>query len=408
MQAIDPETSEAYIDRLEDILERKWCETQLAEYKEFVENHSPVGLWSHRFPTVSPIVPLLFQYHNPEYRRKQEAPLGYWYGDPIHTLKQLAGQVFLFEEYWSSLPNNIGVSNIKYRLRTADKFDGFLFELMVATDSKLNRYKNHDVEPLFFDPRTEEGGADILLRKERERLAIQCKSRSPFAALNMSFDIFQYIFGCFYRLVQDSGHSYRLTLDLSNRLQTSDAGKIINFLTSTVKSGLNVPKHSIDSSYQIELARLNILINGITESEINRLLHKDPANLFCGIGGLNPGQGDATVFNRIAVFSVSARQAESLETSIIKIIRRAASEANVDSPLILAIHFYGHIKVEDYLRHASNRNRLRRKVDTVLKSFPSIKYVNVSTNRQEYVTLLGGEQLVQTQYLEITNHFYSE
>lgn len=406
MEAIDPKTGKLYIQKLENILGEAWCKTQLAEYKEFTDKYSPTGLWSHRFPTTSPIVPLLFQYHYPKYRRRQPMPLGYWYGDPIHILLQLAGAICIFEDYWARLPRDMGASNIKYKLSNADQFNGFLFELLVGIDSKLYRYKDFEVEPLFFDPRTVEGGADIIIRKEAKELAIQCKTRSPLSALDMSFDIFQYVFGCFYRLVQDSGHSYKFVLNLNTKLELSEVDELLDLLNSAVRSGLQIPRHKRNSSYQVELSRLDIPISGLSESNIREILRRDTANLFCEVGGLNPNQGDATAFNRIAVFSVSARESPSLEETIIHIVGHAAGEARVSCPLILAIHLYVNTRWEDYLRNPSNQTRLRRRVDTILKSYPGIKYINVSSNRQEYTNLPAGEQLIQTQYLEITNHYY--
>ena len=383
-----------------------WCAVQLAEYKEFKERYSPIGLWSHRFPKTSPLVPLLFQYHYPEHRRKQNVPFGYWYGDPIHTLIQLAGAVCLFENYWTSLPNGIGAPNIKYKLSEAEQFSGFLFELLVAIDSKLYKYRDCQVEPLFFDPRTVEGGADIFIRKGDNEIAIQCKTRSPLSALAMSFDIFQYIFGRFYKLVQDTGHSYKFTMNLNDKFELGDIDDLLTLLNSAIKSGLQIPMHSGDPLYQVELSRLDVPINGISESDIKRLLSRDRANLFCEIGGFNAAQGDATRFNRIAICSVSARQAESLEESVIRIVRQAASETQVSCPLTLAIHFYGQFRFEDYLRNPTNRSRLRRRIDATLKSYPRVKSVNVSSNRQEYASLPSGAQLIRTQYLEIQSRYF--
>lgn len=406
MEPVDSKKAKLYVQKLESILGNEWCQTQLAEYKEFASKYSPTGLWSHRLPKTSPIVPLLFQYHYPAHGRKQGSPLGYWYGDPIHTLIQLASAICLFEDYWACLPNDMGAFNIKYKLSQADQFNGFLFELLVAIDSKFYKYRDCEVEPIFFDPRTVEGGADIVIHRAESKIAIQCKTRSPLSALNMPFDIFQYIFGCFYRLVQDSGHSYEFTLRLNEKLEAADIDNILALLTSTVRSGLQIPMHSPKSHYQVKLSRMDVPVIGLSESDIQSLLDRDEANLFCEVAGFNPGEGDATRFNRIALCSVSATKVESLEQSIIRILRQAAGQAKVRCPLVLAIHFYGQIRFEDYLRNPTNRNRLRRRIDAILKSYPMIKSINVSSNRQEYASLPSEAQLLRTQYLEIDNSYF--
>ena len=83
MEAIDGKTGRKYIERLENLLGKDWCNTELEKYKEFQEKYSPYGMWSHRQPMTPPIVPLLFQYKHPESRQHQAIPLGYWYGEPI-------------------------------------------------------------------------------------------------------------------------------------------------------------------------------------------------------------------------------------------------------------------------------------------------------------------------------------
>ena len=173
MKAIDAQTSRLYIEKLENILGRDWCDQELAKHREFVEKYSPVGMWSHRHPTTSPIVPLLFQFKCPEFRESQAIPLGYWYGDPIHYLQELASSIFMFEDFWSKLPDARGVSNIKYKITDASQFSGFAYELLVAVGYRSNsEYSNYDIEPLFFDPATSEGIPDIVLRKDNRQIAI--------------------------------------------------------------------------------------------------------------------------------------------------------------------------------------------------------------------------------------------
>lgn len=135
-EEIKLETSTLHISKLKNILGNDWCADELAKYKGFRERYSPTDLWSHRFPTMSPIVPLLFQYEYPDYRKSQTSPLGHWYGDPIHYLRQLAGSIFMFEDYWSKLPNDRGIDNIRFKLSEPGQFSGFVFEILVAIDSK--------------------------------------------------------------------------------------------------------------------------------------------------------------------------------------------------------------------------------------------------------------------------------
>lgn len=238
-------------------------------------------------------------------------------------------------------------------------------------------------------------------------MAIQCKTRNPLAALDMSFDMFQYVFGCFYRLVRDSGYSYRITLNVRRKLENADIDRLMNLFSGAVKTGLEIPKHIEDNAYDIELSRLNIPIEGISLGKINRLLAKDKANLFTEIGGFNPHKRKAKSFNRIALLSVSASQHESIEESVVNIVKRAASEARVSSPLILAIHLFRYIEWGTYLRNVANQKRLHLRLDPILKSYPKIQSVSISSNRQQYVDIPDGAELLRTPYLRIPNNYFS-
>ena len=405
MESIDPKTSELFIGKLRSILGDDWCADQLARYSEFRKNYSPTDMWSHRSPRTPPIVPLLFHHEHVKYRGDQP-PLGHWYGDPIHYLKQLATAVFMFEDYWSQLPDNMGVNNIQYKLTNAEQFNGFVFELLVAVDSKFYAYKDYEIEPIFFDPRATEGGADIIIKRGTEEIAIQCKTRNPLAALDMSFDMFQYVFGCFYRLMRDSGYSYKITLNVKRKLENADIDSLMSLFSGAVKNGLEIPKHTEDNAYDIELSRLNIPIEGINLDTINRLLAKEKANLFTEIGGFNPHKKKAKSFNRIALVSVSVSRHESIEESVVNIVKRAARETRVSSPLILAIHLFGYIEWETYLRNVANQKKLDDRLDPTLKSYPNIKSVSISSNKQQYVDLPDGAHLVRTPYLRIPNKYF--
>ncbi len=228
MEAIDAKTGKLYIEKLESILGKDWCNQELEKYGEFQEKYSPVGMWSHRHPTTSPIVPLLFQYEHPEFRKHQAIQLGYWYGEPVLYLVQLASSIFSFEEFWSKLPKNRGVDNIKYKLTNASQFGGFAYELLVAVGYRSNNeYSDYVIEPLFFDPDTSKGIPDIVLRKDDDEIAIQCKTRSPSSANIMSFEEFQYFFGHFLRFIQDSNSSYKLSLKIKESLDIEKIDQLL-------------------------------------------------------------------------------------------------------------------------------------------------------------------------------------
>ena len=404
MEAIDAQTSKLNIAKLESILGRTWCDQELVKFQEFMEKYSPSGMWSHRLPTTSPIVPLLFQYKHPEFREHQ-APLGYWYGDPIHYLRALAGSIFTFEDFWSKLPNPRGViNNIKYKLTDASQFSGFLFELMVAVGYKSkDGYSNYDVVPIFFNPATSPGVPDIILQKDRDQIAIQCKTRSPLSAPVMSFEYFQYLFGRFMRLIQDYGNSYKLSINLKRKLDIEDIDELLEILRSAIKSNLELPKHAINASCDMELSRLTIPLSGLTKHDLNKILGKDNANLFAEIGGVG-SKGSAVT--KVALCSVSASHQKSAEEWVASIVKEAADEAQGANPLIIAIHLYQYIPWEIYFKNRSNTRKLEQKLYPIFKSHPRIKHINISSNRQEFFSPSNIETTLETQYVEFDNPFF--
>lgn len=403
MKAIDAETSRLYIEKLEEILGRDWCDQELEKYRGFVEKYSPAGMWSHRHPSTSPIVPLLFQYKYPDLRRNQATPLGYWYGDPIHYLQELAGSIFLFEEFWSKLPDNRGANNIKYRLTNPYQFSGFWYELLVAVGYKSNsEYSEYDIEPLFFDPATAPGIPDIVLQKDDEQIAIQCKARNPLSAHIMSYEEFQYLFGCFFRLIQDSNNSYKLSMYLRGKFDVVKIDSLLELLRSAIRSNLEIPKHAENSSYDMEFSRLPIPISGLTKHGLERILEKDDSNLFAEIAGL----GSENVVSRVALCSISAAQQKPAEEWVVEIVKDAAENAQGESPLIIAIHLYYYIHWEKYVRVASNLRKLEPKLYPIFESHPRIKHVNISSNRREFFSPSNNETTLRTQYVQFDNPLF--
>lgn len=403
MKAIDAQTSRSYIEKLQNILGREWCDRELGKYEEFVGKYSPVGMWSHRHPSTSPIVPLLFQYKYPELRRNQATPLGYWYGDPIHFLQELASSIFLFEEFWSKLPDSRGANNVKYKLTNASQFSGFWYELLVAVGYKSNsEYSDYDIEPLFFDPTTSPGIPDIVLHKDGDQIAIQCKARNPLSAHIMCYEEFQYLFGRFFRLIQDFNNSYKLSMYLKGKFDVARINNLLGLLRSAIASNLEIPKHTINSSCDVELSRLPIPISGLTRHDLERILEKDASNLFAEIGGL----GSANVVSRVAFCSISAAQQKPVVEWVVETVENAAENAQGQSPLIIAVHLYQYIHWQNYLRIPSNARKLEQKLSPIFKSHPRIRHVNISSNRREFFVSSNNGTTLRTQYVQFDNPFF--
>jgi hypothetical protein len=396
METIDEKTGRMYIEKLVTILGRDWCDRELESYGEFQERYSPRGMWSHRYPITSPIVPLLFQYKHPESRVYQTIPLGYWYGDPILYLIELAVSIFSFEIFWSKLPKNRGVNNIINKLTNASQFNGFAYELLVAVGYRSNSdYRGYEIVPLFFDPETSKGIPDILLQKDNDEIAIQCKTRSPLFAKIMSFEEFQYLFGRFFKFIQDSNNAYKLSLKMTESLDIEKIDQLLVLIRSAVVSNLELPKHTFDNSCEVWLKRLNIPIRGLREYDLNKIVEKDTGNLYAEIGG-SGSKGSAVT--KVAWCSITASNQKTELDWVASIVEDATNDAKGKNPLIISVHLYRYIHWEIYLNNKRNLRKIEEKLKPIFQANPRIKNVNISSNRQEFY--------LRTQFVEFTNPFF--
>jgi len=394
------------IEKLVNLLGKKWVESQMAEYRAFREESSPVDLWSHRHALTSPIIPLLFHYYNSEYIRKQITPFGHWYGDPLESIRRLADDICSFEGYWSLMPKHLLENHFKFKLSNTQQFNNFLFELLVAKDC-TQEYKDRDVHLLFFDPAAVKGAPQIVLRRGYEEMDVYCRTIVAVSSPSMSLDMFQYLFGCFYRLVQDSPHNYKLAINLKQEPTVAD----IDDLLRVLKNGINndsggVLKDMRDPTYHVEIFKLTTPMDGLTSTDIMSLLAKDAGNHFVEIGGCNPkGGGKAT---RVAICSVSGGETKPYGEYITDTVKKAASETESINARILNVHARRHVGWGDYLAESTARIRLRQVLGDVLLQHPHIKYVRLFSNRQEFVTLPSDAVRVDIKDLEISNSAFVE
>ena len=106
-----------------------------------------------------------------------------------------------------------------------------------------NRYQ---IAPLFFDPRPDGlvGSPDIvIIDRDGNETGIQCKTKNPSSAVDMTFDVFQYLFGCFLRLVQDNWMSYRLELKLDSAFGMNEANLLLDEISTASRYPRASPWH---------------------------------------------------------------------------------------------------------------------------------------------------------------------
>jgi len=398
--------SDSDIDKLEGLLGRKWVASQLDQYRDFRQQRSPVDLWSHRPPTTSPVIPLLFHHHNPQYIQKRHTPFGHWYGDPVGFLKVLAGDIYSFENYWSLMPKHLLENHFKFKMSNTEEFENFLFELLIAKDCR-RRYQDRDAHFLFFDPAAIKGGPQVVLRRGYDETDVYCRTVRALSPPAMSLDLFQYLFGCFYRLVQDCPYNYKLAVNLRRAPAAADVDDLLALLTTAVQGGTDgVLKDIRDPVFQVELFRLNTPLDGLTSTDVKGLLARDTGNHLVQIGGCNPKGGSKAT--KIAICSVSGGKPKPLGDYIVEALEGAAAHAESVSTIILAVHARRHVGWGDYLADSTTRVRLRQAVEAVLERYPRIRYASIFCNREEFVMLPSDAGRVDIKDLELPNRAFVE
>lgn len=370
------------IEKLIDLADRSWVDEQVGIHSRFRQENSPRDQWSHRRPETSPLIPLIYEYRIRK-EHNQKFSLGYWFGEPVPILAQVAEQVFLFQYFWDNLPNDRGRVNLRrFLLRRPGRFSSFLHELMVATHYALQ--EDIQVVPAFFDPSSSEGEPDIWLHQEQGKIGIQCKSRSPLDALNLPFELFQLVAGLFIRMVEDSEQSFRLDIVAKQKLTGSDADEIGNRLRGMLDSNLYLPYPTKYEKYNLHVRRLNFLGQGISGGKILQLVHETRANNFVMGAGLHCSSTTGPCEN-VALVTVTGTKPLEFIPWIVQTAWEAAGSSPSNVPMILALHLLGSI---DFFNTDGQNvlNDIQRKIGPMFSRYNHIQTVSVSSDYTVYPT----------------------
>ena len=376
-------TPNKYVHIIPNILGNAWIEKELDEYCSFRHSWSPKTRWYHRRPTVSPIVPILYWSIRDTYRDFEE-PFGYWGGYPVEVLNRLGEEIDSFRYFWEALPDDRGIKNLKWALTSPQRFFSFSHELTTShfLASRLGVY----VEPLFLDPKSTRGKPDFIVKTPQREFAVQCKSEDPSAATQMPYDLFQYFAGIFQRLVEDSGKSYHLTLILKKQINLEYMNRIRNRVENLIKQGITVP-YTWNTTYaDIELTEIGSKLGAQPIEQIRRRLRSlrsDPLyDEFVPIIDNVP----TTDARRGSVLFVSGRRGKELDQVIRSAVMMSIKEAPTTLPLIVAVHLYQDIELNEFWNRSSVQQQFKPWTDQFFKENPQVAMIYLSSNHELYLT----------------------
>lgn len=386
-----------WLDIFWGVLDPTWLSGQFQRYEDFRARFGCASRWWHRPPKMSPIVPL-FYWPFIGLRDLPDEPMGVWRGDPEKALGRLLGRIMEFIDYWDSLPNGRGRTNLRYMLRSPSRFFAFLHEVRLATHIKLSGYH---VEPLFFDPRSDKGSPDLIVRDGDLSYDVQCKALNPSEATDLPYDLFQFLAGVFARLVEESGRSYFLFLHLKKKLDVKAAYSLCGELRELVTPGLTTSGRFESDIWQVQLVELGYGPGEVTVETARQMALNSPGDpLYIEVADLS-ATGASDSAPRVSGCFVSGERRRGLEHFVFSEAQSAAADHTGDNPLIVSVSAYQETDMSAYLNGPSVGQVFRDWTARFFARHPQTALLLISANYQRYLELEGGDTALGTKYLVV-------
>lgn len=399
---LNPERLKQFID----IADPTWVKDQLVKYEAFRRSHSPKNNWSHRPPSMSPVIPLIYWSSREPYEPTNEPYMGYWSGEPKSILGRFVTHILVFKDYWGKLPDDIGLKNMRWFIKKPSRFASFEHEIRTADVYKFRT--PYEVEPCFLNPRSKKGEPDIILRKGTKIFNVQCKCMDPSTSSSMSYELFRYLLGCLGRISQDCDiHSY-LTVNINKDIESSITRKDVDSILVRLR----------------ELLKKNLSVVGIQPfSGGNFTFHHEPSrnrrpsHLSDQFTMWSKGylfQERRTVFSKVfktykitTVCQVTGGVFPSFESYVYPRFEEAAREGPRNIPLIICLHLYPPVPVYNYRWDHQVQKKVIPDINKFFDRNRHVCLLLISSNAQMALPVSVKEQMVLTPAWEIESPSWS-
>ena len=387
-----------------DIAGSEWITEQLTRYSTFREANSPNGYWSHRLPSMSPVIPLVYWGSRDVYVPTNEMPMGYWFGEPKSILGRLAAQVNDFSDYWKKLPDNVGINNIRMFLRTPGRFASFEHEVRTAS-TYMARTPYH-VEPRFFDPRSGPGEPDVVLIKDGKRFNVQCKAMDPTKSSHVSFDLFQYLVGCVGRICHDHDSHGFLTIHLEESLNKPLVRHDLDYVIKAVHKLLEQSDNAAGSA-SCPGGKFTFKSSPSKQSFPPHLWSQfsmwQDGYLFRERRTIPRGSHGQSVL----ACSIVGGKIPSFESYLYPKLEEAAKDAPKANPLIISFHLYPPVPVYDYQRNPAVQKRVIPALKKFFERNRHVCLILISSYAQLPMPISKTKQTILTPAWEVESQYWS-
>ena len=388
-----------------EIADPVWVDAQIKKYEVFRESNAPDGFWSHRPPTMSPVIPLIYWSSREPYEPTNEPYVGYWSGEPKSILGRLVIKILDFQRYWESLPKNRGLDNLRWFLRTPKRFASFEHEISVASLYDLRT--PYDVEPCFFDPSGSKGEPDIILRKGDKTFNVQCKSMDPTTSAYLSYELFSYLLGRLGRLSQDYDvHSY-LAIYINENVESTasrnDIDKIVGYIREKLEE-----KQSVLGSQAFQGGTFTFHYEPSKRRQPSHL--SDNFIMWTGKILFDERRSFPSRLEKshklTVVCKVNGGKFPSFDSYIYPRLEKAAKDADKSNPLIITVHLYPPMFIHDYVKNPWIQNKVVPDLGKFFDRNRHVCLVLISSNPQQPFLVGDNKQSVATPAWELKSQFW--
>lgn len=392
------QTGSLTVERLEllaEIVGRSWLDNQLRRYQAFRECHSPSSRWWHRLPNVSPIVPLVF-WAKPGPTTTLENPFGVWRGDPTGILARFLASFVEFKNYWEQLPKEVLQRHLRYAFRHPWRFFGIRHELRLSTHMKGSGYY---IEPLFLNPISEKGGADILVKDGKTIYDVQCKARNPSVATSLPYDVFQYIAGSWVRLVEESRRSYFLYIIVKQKIDLDGANRLLDKVRSLLRTDLTTSGRLESEDCDIQIIEIGYGEGRLPPQKLREKALQETQNALYTEFELIKPASQSRRLPHVAGFHVVGNKRHLIEHYVYSTTELAAKSHIGSNPLIISVNLYHEVDMNVYMNGPSVVSGFKAWTEQFFKKYPNVAMVMLSANYDRYLPIDGVNFAVSAKYL---------
>lgn len=311
----------------------------------------------------------------------------------MEILERLVEEIQFFENDWAAIPDQRGVTQLRWALTDPQRFFSISHEL--ATAFFMAKRPGVTVEPWFLDPQSSRGAPDFIARTATGDFAVQCKSEDPTRRGQLSYDAFQYFAGAFQRMVEDSGKSYHLSIQLKKRLDQRRLDRILTRASRMVRRGVVTPAPWRTADTVLELLEIGAGRGAFSLDAVRRRVLGQPgAPLYQELAPR--GLGGPVAARRLSSLFVSGERGRELHWVIGAAVESSVKRAATDLSLIVAVHLYQEIDFREYPSRPVLKNDFLPWTDQFFTAHRNLAMIFVSSNYELYLTRdLGDESGVK-------------